>query len=95
MILPLHTNGWDTDSLRAAKVILSLNLVLFTKDTEGNFQKVASAEGIQTTTPLFIELEMFMDAYALAQHFDVMVREGIGQGMCVFLDSKGGRFRQR
>ena len=56
---------------------------------------MTSADEVQTTTHLFIELEMFLDAYTLAEHFDVMVREGLGMGMCVFLDSKGGRFRQR
>lgn len=94
MIIPLHTTGWFTDSQKFSKVALDLNQVLFTKDAKGEFQKVTSMEGIQQDTPLFIELDMFLDLYVLAEHFDIMIRS-TQDGVVLFLDSKGGRFRQR
>ena len=95
MIISVHTAGWGSNSQTLAWFALQENLVLFTKDAEGSFQKVTSLEAIQRDTPLFIELEMFLDAYFLAQHFDLMLREFGKEGVCLAVDSKGGSFKQR
>lgn len=44
---------------------------------------------------MYLEVADFLDIYVLAQHFDIMVRDFGDPGVCLALDSKGGRFRQR
>ena len=93
MIIKVLTRG--TDSQKFAKVALETDQVLYTKDADGSFQSVTEVRQVQPDTQLFIDLDMFLDIFTLAEHFDLMIRVFGKEGVCLAIDSKGGGFKQR
>lgn len=98
MILPVFAHGWFAHTNKFVEVALQENLVVFIKDPEGAFQKVTTAEGIRQDTPIYLDLDMFLDFYVLAQHFDLMLHSRKSQGhdgTWLLVDTKDGAFKQR
>lgn len=95
MIIDVWHTGWGADSKLFVETMRKEDIPVFTKDAEGNPVALSGEATVTYETPLMIELHTATDFALLAKHFDVMLRDRPKSGTVLYIDSKGGGFKQR
>lgn len=91
MIIQVNVKGSVIKTQDFMTTAIKEGLVVYTKTPEGTIQPVVAAN---QETPLLVELDSPVELLSLTRHYDLMVIERNGS-TAIYIDAKGGRFRQR
>lgn len=98
MIIDVIHSGWFADTGRFIEVAYQEDFPVYTKGADGvpvPLDTGGKRDCVTRQTALMVELTSFVDIATLAKHFDVMVVERERLGTVIYLDAKGGCFKQR